>query len=150
MTKEKVAVICKYKPCSKESFITKSAMSYGRGKYCSKDCRWKACRTQTTCATCKKAFTSKVSFIPKYCSPKCKELGGHAHKICPICKNEFVTKKSSPTVYCSYKCRSLSPEVRKSASNARQSEQYKAKASKRLSDRWKDAGGRKKLMGIKK
>lgn len=107
--------ICKY--CGKEFYVPPSRIKYGKGKYCSIECRKNDNRKiERICKYCGKIFYVDKSRLKydrgKYCSRSCMYKAQYNQKeaVCKYCGRKFTKYKSyfeyreSNGKYCSQEC----------------------------------------------
>lgn len=98
--------------CHKYFPLKLSAVVKGRGKYCSRECSFLACRFPVpVCKNCGKEFKYRKNAI--YCSKECLSEMTRKNNIvkCPICKEEYIPYWSGvgkKTGYCSAECANAS------------------------------------------
>ena len=116
--------------CGKRFFISESRLKYGRGKYCSKKCKYESGndgREEYVCAYCGKKFKRYSAHIKsqyQFCSPECsyKARGiGLVKRIiikpyncrrkifrkCEVCGSDYLYTKTHQK-YCSRECVDIS------------------------------------------
>ena len=113
------------KVCGKKFYIYPYVLKRGRGKYCSKECVYKARRTKVKriCKNCGKEFYVWAAKIKegggKYCSKKCSDES-HMFRIKRTCQNCGKIFQVVPSriklgggKYCSLKCMGIAYKERK-------------------------------------
>lgn len=83
--------------CGLEFDITPSKIKNGRGKYCSKVCKYKSKKVINNCQVCGKETTNT-----KYCSTDCRNQSfGRILKTCEVCGKEYYGNRKK---FCSKQC----------------------------------------------